>query len=180
MTFFCETDTFKDVYLREGKKPLVICDIDNTFIRPKHNYNYYYNLLKPDFPNKDDLDDEINEILNASINIGIIKDTDIEGFYYLLERVLSLGGKLIFLTARSSVFHERTVRHLGSAGLINPEHYEIHYTNNKITKGEYIRQNNLLEGFDQHIFIDDYPSYLISASEIYPEMDCYLFCYRDP
>jgi hypothetical protein len=95
----------------------------------------------------------------------------------MLEKINQVGGKLIFLTARSSFFHDKTIKDLVKAGLHNPEQFEIHYTCNEITKGFYILKNNLLHGYDHHIFIDDYPHFLNSALQIYPEMNGYLFKY---
>jgi hypothetical protein len=117
-------------------------------------------------------------MLKMSMNIGIVRQTDQIGFLYMLQKVKQLGGKLIFLTARSSLYSEKTLKDLTKAGLQNPEQFEIHYTGNQITKGDYIKKHNLLEGYDQHIFIDDYPDFLNSALRIYPEMNCYLFKYN--
>ena len=170
-------NTFKTITFPEGKKPLVICDIDQTFIRPKFDYNYYYQQLKHDHPDPIELDQFIRGMLHASINIGLVRQTDKEGFSLMLEKVKELGGKLIFLTARSYLAHLKTINDLIKAGLENPRQFEIHYTNNEITKGDYIKQFNLLNGYDHHIFIDDYPHFLESALRIYPDMNCYLFKY---
>jgi hypothetical protein len=150
-------DTFNSVVINDTSKPIVICDIDHTFIRPI---------------------EYINNIFEMSIKLGKVKQTDEKGFLSMLEKVQNLGGKLIFLTARSRLGHLKTLNDLTKAGLVNPDTYEIHYTANQLTKGEYIRKYNLLEGYDQFIFIDDYPFFLESALRIYPTMDCYLFKYH--
>lgn len=171
-------NTFKTVTFPEDKKPLVICDIDQTFIRPKFDYNFYYNQLKHDHSDPIELDDLIHRMLHWSINIGLVRQTDKEGFSLMLEKVKELGGKLIFLTARSYLAHLKTMNDLIKVGLENPLQFEIHYTNNEITKGDYIKNHNLLNGYDHHIFIDDYPQFLESALRIYPNMNCYLFKYN--
>lgn len=170
-------NTFKTVTFPQDKKPLVICDIDQTFIRPKFDYNYYYQLMKDEFKDPRELHEMVNCMLNGSLNIGLVRQTDSEGFSLMLEKVQQLEGKLIFLTARSFLSHQKTINDLKKAALQNPEEFEIHYTGNEITKGDYIQRHNLLNGYDHHIFIDDYPQFLESALRIYPDMNCYLFKY---
>lgn len=161
-------NTFKTINLPEDKKPIVICDIDMTFIRPSRE-------KKSNYSNPKVLNQIVNYILNLSINNRLFEQTDEEGFKIMLEKINQLGGKIIFLTARSSLSHEKTVNDLIKAGLQNPQQFEIHYTGNQITKGQYIQRHNLLKGYDHHIFIDDYPYFLDSALQLYPDMNCYLF-----
>ena len=152
-------DTFKTIFIPSDKKPIVICDIDHTFIRPAR-------------------DQIVNDMLHMSLNVGLVKQTDKEGFQIMLQKIYELGGKFLFLTARSSVAHHKTIKDLLTVGLENPEQFEIHYTGNEITKGHYIKRHNLLQGYDHHIFIDDYPHFLESALQLYPDMNAYLFKYN--
>ena len=170
-------NTFKSIHIPEDKKPIVICDIDLTFIRPIRDYIDIYNQFKPYHTDQNELQQIVNDILHMSINVGLVKQTDQEGFTHMLERINHLGGKLIFLTARSSLAHDKTITDLFTAGIQNPQDFEIHYTGNQITKGHYIQRHNLLDGYDHHIFIDDYPHFLESALQIYPDMNAYLFKY---
>lgn len=179
MTKFTVINTFKNIAFDDNKKPIVICDIDLTFIRPLYSYQYYYDSLKNDFSNSpQELSCMANELMRTSMAIGLIKHTDKQGFFEMLKKVKKLNGKLIFLTARSAFSHDKTVEQLKKAGLQNPEEYEIHYTGNTMTKGNYIKKYNLLQDYNHHIFIDDYPEYLDSAFKIYPYMNCYLFKYK--
>jgi len=171
-------NSFKTVMLPPDKKSIIICDIDKTFIRPVRDYIDVYNQLRPKYSDPKELERTVNDILHMSLSVGSVKHTDSEGFIVMLERINQLGGKFLFLTARGSESHEKTVKDLKTAGLDDPEQFEIHYTSNRITKGDYIRKHNLLEGYDHHIFIDDYPHFLESALQIYPHMDCYLFKYN--
>ena len=157
------------------KKPIVICDIDYTFLQPQNTYKYYYDMLKPKFVNDLERDNMTKYILDSDINIGLVRQTDKDGFLLMIEKIRQLNGKLIFLTARSSLAHIKTINDLKKAGLENPYDYQIYYTNNEINKADYIKSNNLLDGYDQFIFIDDNHIYLQSALNIYPNMDCYLF-----
>jgi hypothetical protein len=172
-------NTFKGVFFDQRRKPIVICDIDHTFIRPIRDYKDCYNQIKQDFHNHKeiDIDRDVNDILEMSIKLGMVKQTDEKGFLLMLERIQTLEGKIVFLTARSSESHTKTLQDLTKAGLLNPDKYEIHYTGNRVTKGEYIRNHNLLNGYNHPIFIDDYPHFLESALKLYPTMDCYLFKY---
>lgn len=170
-------NTFKSIHLPQDKKPIVICDIDLTFIRPIRNYSDLYNQLKNTYSDPKELEQIVNDMLHMSINVGLVKQTDSEGFQKMLERINQLKGKLLFLTARSSGAHDKTINDLKIAGLQNAEDFEIHYTGNEITKGHYIQRHNLLQGYDHHIFIDDYPHFLESALQIYPDMNGYLFKY---
>lgn len=171
-------NTFESINIPEDKKPIVICDIDLTFIRPLINYDDLYHEVKCSVDDPILLQRVVKEMLNKYIRFGMVKQTDENGFLNLLNRVNELGGKFLFLTARSCLSHEKTVRDLKTAGLKNPEDFEIHYTGNEITKGQYIQRFNLLQGFDYPIFIDDYPPFLESVLQIYPDMNCYLFKYK--
>lgn len=171
-------NTFNSIHLPQDRKPIIICDIDLTFIRPIRDYNDIYNQIKYEYSDPNELHRIVSDMLKMSLSVGIVKQTDQEGFTKMLERINQLGGKFLFLTARSSLSHEKTINDLIRAGLQNPQQFEIHYTGNEITKGYYIQRHNLLQGYDHHIFIDDYPHFLESALQIYPDMNCYLFKYK--
>ena len=178
MVKFTVINTFKNIAFDNQKKPLVICDIDHTFIRPKYDYDYYYNKLKPEYADTNELNEMVSDMYEMAMTVGFIKQTDKEGFTYMIEQINNFGGKLIFLTARGGASHNKTVRDLVNVGLYNAEDYEIHYTGNQITKGDYIKKNNLLDGYEHFTFIDDYPSYIDSVIKVYPEINCYLFKYQ--
>lgn len=171
-------NTFKTVQFDDNKRPLIICDIDHTFLRPDREYDELYKIVMSDISNVNEIHTVVRQMFEACITHRIIRQTDQDGFKSMLEKVNLLGGKLVFLTARSSLFHKKTIQDLQKVGLDNPEQYEIHYTSNLITKGNYIQKNKLLENYDYHIFIDDFPHCLESALNIYPDMNCYLFKYN--
>lgn len=171
-------DSFKSVIFNNAKKPIVICDIDHTFIRSQFDYAYYKDKIKNSIHDRTHLNYAIIAMIERSIRLGIVKQTDKEGFSSMIQKVKSLGGKLVFLTARSSVSSNKTMNDLKTAGISNPESFEIHYTGKEISKGDYIKKHNLLQGYDHYIFIDDYPEFLHSALKLYPDMNCYLFKYK--
>ena len=175
--------TFKDVQFDEGVKPLVICDIDHTFIRSSHELDHFRKMIKEDkLLVKDhtinvDYDKEAMELMKRAYTMGFVKQTDPEGFTQMLQTIERLGGKFIFLTARGIEYHQKTVNDLKRAGLENPALFDIHYTNNEMTKGEYIKKTNLLGNYQHISFIDDYPSFIASVHHFFPQIHCYLFRY---
>lgn len=186
MGAFTIINTFNDVKFDNNIKPLVICDIDHTFMRCSYNLEHFRQILYDDFKPSENMfqftfyssdDKEAFELMNTAYNIGFIKQSDEEGFNKMLQMIQDLGGKLIFLTARGVLSHETTINQLKKVGLKNPENYDIHYTNNEITKGEYIKKMNLIDGYEHISFIDDYPKFIESVYYNFPNINCYLFRY---
>ena len=181
---------FAEVVFQIGKKPIVICDIDKTLIHSEKEYSHYYNELFKDYQQMyagcykglkchQEIDATAKELVASSIHFGYVKQTDEQGFSQMVSKIKSLNGKIILLTARGEIAHEKTMNDLKKSNVINPEQFEIHYTNNKISKGNYMRQHHLLDGYDHCVFIDDYAHYLQSALDIFPHIQCYLFQYKD-
>jgi hypothetical protein len=179
-------NSFNDVKLFDYK-PLVICDIDHTFIRCTYDLEYFrkivnydYNIMFNRFTTNDDIDinKESIDLMNTAYNNGFVKQTDPDGFNNMLRKIEQLGGKFMFLTARGFEYHKKTINDLKIAGLNNPENFIIHYTNNAISKGEYIQKNNLINGYEHISFIDDYPSFISSVHRLFPQINCYLFHYN--
>lgn len=175
--------TFNDVKLCENK-PLVICDIDHTFIRCSYGVDHFREMIKQDRNliveiGKFDInyEKEAVDLMTRSYNIGFVKQTDPEGFKHMLQTIERLGGKFIFLTARGIKYHLKTMNDLKRAGLEHPELFDIHYTNNEISKGEYIQKTNLTNGYEHVSFIDDYPAFIESVIHFSPNIHCYLFRY---
>ena len=176
--------TFNDVNLNNVSKPLVICDIDHTFIRCSYGLDHFRKILNDDVNNLPniattnlDLDKEAIDLMNTAYNMGFVKQTDPNGFKNMLQKIEQNGGKLIFLTARGIISHEKTIKDFRRAGFENPENFDIHYTNNEMTKGEYIKKTNLTDGYEHISFIDDYPSFIASVHHHFPNIQCYLFYY---
>ena len=84
-------NTFKAINIPEDKKPIVICDIDLTFIRPIYDYNDVYHRLKSHFSDPIELDIAVNFQLkrdvNIYINLGLVKQTDKDGFLQMLDKI---------------------------------------------------------------------------------------------
>jgi hypothetical protein len=170
--------SFLDVSLNTNHPPLVICDIDYTFIRPDLELpavaSFLQNHKKYSHPSL--LYDDAYQFMDTAYNSGIIRQTDPRGFQHMLNTIQQSNGKLIFLTARSAQFHSKTLYDLFKAGLEIPEQYEIHYTNNIISKGEYLKHIDL-SPFQHIYFIDDNLAYIDSVRTAFPNIHCYQFHY---
>jgi len=156
-------------------KPLVICDIDETILYLDGNeaYKKNNNIQFPLFYSKNS-----SLLSGANYNndphVRSIFPTDIEGFRRLEQRIASLGGKLIFLTARTSNGYKYVVEDFLKIGL-DASKYEIHYTGNVIPKGEYIKNRIHLSGYNDIYFIDDLKDNIISVYQCFPQIHLYLF-----
>jgi predicted secreted acid phosphatase len=181
MTFFTTIQSFTNIFFDSAQKPLVICDIDHTFLKNQFSLNQVITLLNshPKYRNNFlMLYQDAVRLMELSYNAGFICQTDPVGFQQMVNIVRALNGKIIFLTARNHIFHEKTLEDLTHAGLQHPEEYEIHYTNNLISKGEYLRGSTILDAEYTHVlFIDDNQQYLESVYHIFPNIHCYKFSY---
>lgn len=169
---------FTTVRLETNRRPVVICDIDNTIICSVLDYNYYYQRLIHQYSANDPMMDRaVNQMMNVDASLGLYMQTDRGGFADLMQRIRQAGGQLILLTARSSVHHEKTVQELKRVGIPNPEQLDIHYTNNDIPKAHYMKTflASRIQGCEQLIFIDDQKMNLEPVQSIFPSCQCYMF-----
>ena len=167
---FNQIDIFKS-------NSLVICDIDNTLLYWNKKPEELYYLVEEFSPNCDEetKKKEANEFLNMYKVIKPPSHTDMDGFSNLLNKLEKNNGKILFLTARTKSNAESwTKKNFNSIGL-EYDKYEVHYTDNVITKGEYIKNNIQIDKYSEVIFIDDYDTYIKSVLDIFPEIICYKF-----
>lgn len=176
---FIPINTFNDIKLT-NPNTLVICDIDDTLVYWDKKKEDYYEMVQNDFPefSQEEIDKEALDFLNIYKTIFPPKITDPNGFSNLKEKIKLLpSSKMIFLTARTSDLkndNKFTRKNFETIGL-DYNDWEVHYTNNRISKGEYIKKNINLEGYDEIIFIDDYESYIKHVKDIFPHINCYKF-----
>lgn len=166
-THFQVIHSFNDVSFDDGIPPLVICDIDLTIIRPSQDMDYYKQF-------HDGAKRMIQEYTS-----GMIKQTDPNGFNHMLQSIQQHNGKCILLTARGIHSHSKTLHDLQKVGIENPEQFDIHYTNHEISKGEYLKQHHLLDGYQHISFIDDSIQFISSVHHLFPDIRCYLFHFVD-
>jgi hypothetical protein len=183
---FTVIKTFKDIIFQDNLKPLVICDIDHTFMGCSFTIDECRKILKDEYNqtslfdfiiDKNVYEKEVIDFFNFSYNIGQIKQTDPDGFSLMLQKIEKLNGKFIFLTARNIQYHCKTINELKKIGFLNTENYDIHYTNNEMSKGEYIKKINLIKGYDHISFIDDQLGQIKSIHDNFPNINCYLFSF---
>jgi hypothetical protein len=148
-------------------KTLVICDIDETVVTFSNGIDFCRKLA-------DEMNDEFEQIFRMYKNIKNPVQTDPTGFNELLNKIKVNQGQLIFLTARNESATKKTKSDLDGSGL-DYEAQPVHYTNNLISKGEYIKSNIKLDDYEKVIFIDDYTSYIQTVIDLNPQIECYLF-----
>jgi hypothetical protein len=156
---------------------LVICDIDDTLLYWNKKPEDLYYLVDELFPNydKEKKYKEAMQYLNVYKKIQPPIHTDMDRFANLLNKLDENAGKIIFLTARTKSASESwTKKNFNSLGL-DYDKYQVHYTDNLTTKGEYIKNNIQIDKYSEVIFIDDYDTYIKSVLDIFPEIICYKF-----
>jgi hypothetical protein len=156
----------------KGSQTLILCDIDETLLRWEKSVQDIYNSYKTLHPHlgQSKLETLSEHFYSVYRTQTPAIPTDISGFKALLARLGA--GKLMFLTARSPSYHTRD--DLNNIGLQNYM-FDIHFTANKITKGDYIKKYIDLSRYDDIIFIDDNPDYINSVLIHNPTIRCYLF-----
>lgn len=140
---------------------LIICDIDDTFLRYEKGFGYFYKVKKKD----------ADKIYRDYKQKNFPKLTDYSGFM-LMMHILKDKGELVFLTARKSQEEMDTRKEFSYLG-INYDYFKVFYTGDRITKGSFIKKNFKIKGKNV-IFIDDYIGNIQSVSKI-PSIKCFKF-----
>jgi hypothetical protein len=166
-------NNFNDIEITKNKT-LIICDIDNTLLYHDVKIEKFINMFKGDNFDENEIIELANEMMNLHFRIFPPTHTDAEGFKNLIDKTNKLNGKIIFLTARSELSKDFTKKQFQQIGL-NYYDYDVHYTDNKIMKGDYIKSNIDTSLWDDIIFIDDHTFNLVSVSYRFPESKCYKF-----
>lgn len=170
--------SFDEILIDKNKKPLIICDIDYTLIRPIHNLTYYKMYVKKFHPNFYNPDQLALNMMDEDLSDGLIKLTDPEGFNKMMQNIENCHGSFVFLTSRHINSHRETLKHLQIAGF--DYDVPIYYSNlndGHLSKGEFIKQNikDLFDKFNQVIFIDDNIEQINSVRLMCPTIKCYQF-----
>jgi hypothetical protein len=170
-----QISSFNDIKITKNNT-LILCDIDNTVLHYPECNNKCLEIMK-DLKN-DLTEEEFNRDLNIFCNYYKILNkpihTDYDGFINMVNKIKESNSKLLFLTARNKSFHNKTKEQLLHVG-ISCDDNDILYTDNIITKGEYIQNNININEWNEIIFIDDYLSYIKSVNDIFPNIICYNF-----
>jgi hypothetical protein len=170
--------SFDQVELTKDKT-LILCDIDDTIFHYPNRDEICNNIFKEFYSDLELSVDECRKELNYLRGMyKILKDpehTDYVGFVSLLKRLDSQNGKLVLLTARDEGCNDITKADIETIGL-NSNDFEIYYTSNRISKGEYIKKNIDISEWDDVIFIDDNQVNIQSVLYFFPAIRCYMFC----
>ena len=170
--------SFRQIDINPTKRTLVLCDIDDTLLRWEKNVYHFLadvSIRHRNTPLEILYYQAQNKYTEYRFTVPP-KQTDPAGFAYLLSQ-LNPKSKCMFLTARAPSHHTaRDFAHIG----INDKAFDIHYTSNQITKGEYIKKYIDLSPYDDVIFIDDQPDYIRSVRIHASSVRCFQFCYKAP
>ena len=167
---------FNEIVLTK-ENPLIICDIDYTILHHNVKIDKFVNMLKEDkniFNNEKEHINLAREMMNSYCCIFPPIHTDSDGINKLLDNINLLNGEVIFLTARDCSSEDYTSKQFDQIGL-KYDDYGIYYTNNKISKGEYIKLNIDVSKYGEIIFIDDLDINLKSVFETIENVKCYKF-----
>lgn len=183
MESYKKIKSFREVEIEENT--LVICDIDDTILKYKITYEECYKIMKKDWKNEYFENDEDKEEFIRKTTLGYfemykkihhkkIDHTDKDGFEDMLEKMDSLSN-LCFLTARSETSNKFTNEQMNILG-IDVSKYNIYYTNNTISKGDFILNYvKEVKDYKNIVFIDDYLTNIESVKEKISEVKCYKF-----
>lgn len=182
--------SFDEVIL-EKNNPLVLCDIDETLLTFPKTYNHFYNdakviydqlysdlkipqtLISREQHRESKSNSMAKLAYDAYLKSTSPQPTDHEGFKRLIRRVRMLNGKIIFVTARGVNSHEFTRKNFEQVGL-DYDQFEVHFTNAN-PKGEYIKNNIPLDGYNEIVFIDDLDENINNVNNHLPQIQPYKF-----
>jgi hypothetical protein len=155
---------------------LILIDIDDTTLYYEKNVDYFYNLNKQMYPsfNYDDLVMFAYNDYCRFTSYNNPSHTDLTGFNRLVERAKNSNSVIMFLTARNCKWEQTTKMEFASIG-IDYDSFKVHYTNNAMSKGDYICKHIDCTHFKEVIFIDNDEKYIESVKKSCPEIVCHKF-----
>lgn len=143
-------------YIKENT--LIICDIDDTFLKYEKGFNYFKNYK------------DAGKMYREYKKTNYPKFTDYSGFMQMMHHLDK--GELVFLTARKLEEENDTRKEFSYLG-INYDYFKVFYTGDRISKGSFIKKNIKIKGKNV-IFIDDFIGNIESVSKI-PSIKCFKF-----
>ena len=171
-------NTFNQIHIT-SPNTLVICDIDKTLLYwNKEPEDFYSMVIDDDYEYKlspEEIYKEATSFLNMYTHYFPPIPTDLIGWNNLENQIIETESKLIFLTARTKSISETwTEKNFKDIGL-DYNKYQIYYTDNILSKGDYINQYIDLTPHTDVIFIDDMNFQLDSVYNLDQEIKCYQF-----
>lgn len=166
--------TFDEVCITSGS--LILIDIDDTTLYYEKNLDHFYALNKQMYPTihyEDCLMFACNDYSRYT-SYHNPSHTDLAGFNRLVERANKSKSVVMFLTARHCNGEPTTKKEFASIG-IDYDSFKVHYTNNAMSKGEYICKYIDCAKFKEVVFIDNDEKYIQSVKKCCPQVVCYKF-----
>lgn len=158
-----QVSSFREINIDQTKPTLILCDIDETLLTWKKNEIYFFNQqcrIYPTFSLPENYRLAQNQFSNYRSTVPPTP-TDIEGFREMIQTLyFHPNSKCMFLTARSASHH--TPDDFEKIG-IDYKAFDVHYTANQITKGQYVKKYMDLSPYQDVIFIDDNMEYIQSV-----------------
>lgn len=174
--------TFRQVQFFTGLKPLVVCDIDHTVLRCSYGFHHFqrivldhYRLFPQLLQPTTNIYHEAGALLDSAYRNGYVQQSDPEGLAWMRQIAHDKGGRFVFLTSRDPMMHEQTLKELKKAGVGDVESLTIYYTGKGVSKGQYLKQSKIAEGYDYLSFIDDHGERITSVQQYFPYSYCYMF-----
>ena len=176
-----KTNSFEKINIKPNS--LILCDIDDTLLRYKFNLEYFYKKTHDFLISINDYLDETdtkNIAENEFDDYRLLNEpyhTDKEGWENFTNRLKETNSKLIFITARSKEFTEKTKQQF-TQNNVNYDEYDVHYTfEHKMSKASYIEKHININGYSNVYFIDDHEYTVKNVKKTFPNIICYLFKY---
>jgi hypothetical protein len=175
-----KTRSFANIDIKPDS--LVLCDIDDTVLTYPLDLTHWFNKTKAHLIAINDYwDDEdcweiaLNEFSDYRKVTKPIH-TDDSGFKLMEDKISSTNGQLMFITARSTQYKEKTHQDLKAIG-INWNSYPIHFTlDHKMSKAEYVGKFIDTSRYSQIYLIDDNVPTVKLMKLAFPHAQCYIFC----
>jgi hypothetical protein len=170
-----EIQSFSEIVIT-SQTTLILCDIDDTILKWDRTLESCIIEAVFRFPKESENSQRrLGQILWLSYRESVPPIwTDQKGFMNMMGR-LSPFSRLVFLTARTGGEHSDWTRHDFESLGLTYDPSGIFYTENKMTKGNFIKNYIPLEGFEKVIFIDDLQENIDSVSGNFPDIQCYLW-----
>jgi len=166
--------SFSQIHFINELQYLIICDIDETILHFPDCDRFCKEWIKSNKILYENYDTVLKELKLYYKRLKAPSPTDYDGFINMMRIINKTNSKFLFLTARSYSSDALTKTHLKNIGLITDE-MEIHYTGEKISKGEYIKKNIDLSVWTYVIFIDNDEINIKTVTSLCPQIDCYQF-----
>ena len=166
---------FNEVVPFIKKNTLVVCDLDYTLVHYGKPFIEFLNEAKAKIQSSDleDYEPTAYELYRTHRSRCKPIPTDPAGFIHLLMEVLTLGGKLIFVSCRSPEYEPFTRQEFKTLNL-DYDFFEVHHIGSQC-KGTFSKRYLSKSKGSNIILIDDYKKNHRSFHALIPGSKTFLF-----